>query len=297
MVVGGSAFGTSYTSLEMLLGAHYLIKRLVLVGLGVGVGLLREPGTPDARLLLRVAYAPERKPDKDSDGDGILDSKDKCPLEPEDKDGFEDADGCPDPDNDKDGILDKDDQCPNDPEDKDGFQDQDGCPDPDNDKDGILDKDDKCPNDPGGQGRHLEDADGCPDPDNDKDGVLDTDDKCPNEAGPRENRGCPDKDRDNDGVIDRLDNCPDEPGDPANQGCKKKQLAKIENGRIAILDSVYFESDKDVILKRSFPLLENVAQVISTHPELEKVLIEGHTDSHAAKLEQQRWILSQRRAQ
>ncbi len=29
------------------------------------------------------------------------------------------------------------DQCPNDPEDKDGFEDQDGCPDPDNDHDGI----------------------------------------------------------------------------------------------------------------------------------------------------------------
>jgi outer membrane protein OmpA-like peptidoglycan-associated protein len=31
--------------------------------------------------------------------------RDKCPDEPEDKDGFEDEDGCPDPDNDKDGIL------------------------------------------------------------------------------------------------------------------------------------------------------------------------------------------------
>ncbi|MGZ5970434.1 MAG: hypothetical protein ACXWP4_22345 [Polyangiales bacterium] len=32
----------------------------------------------------------------DTDGDGILDVDDKCPSEPEDKDGFEDADGCPD---------------------------------------------------------------------------------------------------------------------------------------------------------------------------------------------------------
>jgi len=31
----------------------------------------------------------------DSDGDGILDPEDACPLEPEDFDGFEDADGCP----------------------------------------------------------------------------------------------------------------------------------------------------------------------------------------------------------
>ncbi|HRI54541.1 MAG TPA: DUF4398 domain-containing protein, partial [Pseudomonadota bacterium] len=35
----------------------------------------------------------------DRDGDGLLDDVDKCPDDPEDKDGFEDEDGCPDPDN------------------------------------------------------------------------------------------------------------------------------------------------------------------------------------------------------
>jgi outer membrane protein OmpA-like peptidoglycan-associated protein len=98
----------------------------------------------------------------DRDGDGIPDDKDKCPDDPEDKDGFEDEDGCPDPDNDKDGILDVDDLCPNEPEDKDGFEDEDGCPDPDNDKDRILDKDDKCPNEPETY-NGFEDEDGCPD--------------------------------------------------------------------------------------------------------------------------------------
>jgi outer membrane protein OmpA-like peptidoglycan-associated protein len=93
---------------------------------------------------------------KDTDGDGICDDEDACPTEPEDKDGFQDSDGCPDPDNDQDGIPDVRDKCPNDPEDKDGFQDEDGCPDPDNDKDGILDVNDKCPNDPGPP------PDGCP---------------------------------------------------------------------------------------------------------------------------------------
>ena len=51
------------------------------------------------------------------------------PDEPEDKDEFEDEDGCPDPDNDKDGVLDEDDKCPNEPETKNGYQDDDGCPD------------------------------------------------------------------------------------------------------------------------------------------------------------------------
>src|SRR2546421_2685066 len=45
-------------------------------------------------------------PNPDPDGDGIVGVADKCPLVAEDKDGFEDDDGCPDPDNDKDGIPD-----------------------------------------------------------------------------------------------------------------------------------------------------------------------------------------------
>ena len=60
----------------------------------------------------------------DRDHDGILDSVDKCPDDPEDKDGFQDADGCPDPDNDQDGIPDTADKCPNDP----GPPDNNGCP-------------------------------------------------------------------------------------------------------------------------------------------------------------------------
>ena len=65
----------------------------------------------------------------DRDGDGITDANDRCPDEPEDRDGFQDADGCPDPDNDQDGIADVMDKCPNEPETKNGFQDDDGCPD------------------------------------------------------------------------------------------------------------------------------------------------------------------------
>jgi OOP family OmpA-OmpF porin len=98
----------------------------------------------------------------DRDGDGIPDDLDKCPNEPEDKDGFQDEDGCPDLDNDGDGIPDTLDKCPNEPEDKDGFQDEDGCPDPDNDGDGIPDIIDKCPNEPE-TFNNYQDADGCPD--------------------------------------------------------------------------------------------------------------------------------------
>ncbi|HZJ66318.1 MAG TPA: OmpA family protein [Kofleriaceae bacterium] len=69
------------------------------------------------------------KVDNDPDKDGILGDADKCPNDPEDKDGFQDEDGCPDPDNDGDGVPDAQDKCPNEPETKNGFQDEDGCPD------------------------------------------------------------------------------------------------------------------------------------------------------------------------
>jgi OmpA-OmpF porin, OOP family len=105
-----------------------------------------------------VEVASEPTP-RDTDGDGIVDSRDNCINEPEDKDGYLDDDGCPDNDNDADGIIDAKDKCPNDPEDLDGFQDADGCPDPDNDGDQIADIDDYCPNTPGVRGG---DRPGCP---------------------------------------------------------------------------------------------------------------------------------------
>jgi hypothetical protein len=66
----------------------------------------------------------------DYDGDGIAGDNDACPDDPEDFDGFQDADGCPEPDNDQDGVVDVDDACPMDPEDLDNVADSDGCPDP-----------------------------------------------------------------------------------------------------------------------------------------------------------------------
>jgi outer membrane protein OmpA-like peptidoglycan-associated protein len=65
----------------------------------------------------------------DKDNDGIATKDDLCPNDAEDKDGFEDEDGCPDTDNDKDRIADKNDKCPNEPETYNGADDDDGCPD------------------------------------------------------------------------------------------------------------------------------------------------------------------------
>ncbi|HWO25561.1 MAG TPA: OmpA family protein [Kofleriaceae bacterium] len=65
----------------------------------------------------------------DPDDDRVANADDLCPGEPEDKDGFEDDDGCPELDNDKDRIADRSDKCPNDPETYNGLDDDDGCPD------------------------------------------------------------------------------------------------------------------------------------------------------------------------
>ena len=57
------------------------------------------------RKTVEKAVEPPSGPNDDPDGDGISDDADKCPNEPEDKDGFQDDDGCPDPDNDGDGVA------------------------------------------------------------------------------------------------------------------------------------------------------------------------------------------------
>jgi outer membrane protein OmpA-like peptidoglycan-associated protein len=76
-----------------------------------------------------VVEPPPPPPPKDSDGDGLVDPDDKCADQAEDKDGFEDTDGCPDLDNDNDNIADAKDKCPNEAETANGITDDDGCPD------------------------------------------------------------------------------------------------------------------------------------------------------------------------
>ena len=86
------------------------------VTLGAGRGLSAGYGSPTFRAMLGYTFTWQAP--KDRDGDGIVDPDDACPDEPEDRDGFEDTDGCPEPDNDGDGILDVDDDCPFDSEDR-----------------------------------------------------------------------------------------------------------------------------------------------------------------------------------
>ena len=126
----------------------------ILIGVGKDFG--------KRSVATKIEEAPPPATDQDPDKDGVIGAADSCPQEPEDKDSFEDDNGCPDPDNDADGIADAGDTCPQEPEDKDNFEDDNGCPDPDNDQDGVPDGADKCGDQPETR-NGFEDEDGCPD--------------------------------------------------------------------------------------------------------------------------------------
>jgi outer membrane protein OmpA-like peptidoglycan-associated protein len=228
----------------------------------------------------------EAPAESDPDNDGIKGTADKCPSEPEDKDGFEDDDGCPEKDNDKDGIEDAKDKCPNEAEDKDGFQDDDGCPEKDNDQDGIEDSKDKCPNEAEDKDG-FEDTDGCPEKDNDKDGIEDSKDKCPNDPedkdGFEDDDGCPDPDNDHDGIPDTADKCPNEPetvnGIDDQDGCPEKEAnVFLSNEKVVITEQIFFDTERATIKPESNKLLDSVAELLKRLPDVKKVRIEGHTD-------------------
>jgi outer membrane protein OmpA-like peptidoglycan-associated protein len=108
-MVGGADF-----PFELLGGLDYAIKNWDLYA-GATFGVTDGIGDPRVRIVAGVRYrhnVPSNEGFRDSDGDGILDKDDRCPNEAEDKDGFEDADGCPELDNDGDGIPDEEDECP-----------------------------------------------------------------------------------------------------------------------------------------------------------------------------------------
>ena len=133
------------------------------------------------------------------------------------------------------------------------------------------------------------------DTDTDGDGIVDRLDACPDEPGPPENNGCPDPDRDGDGVPDRIDDCPDDPGPAENQGCPEAQVVVIESGGLEILDKIYFNVDSAKLQKRSYAVLDNVAQVLNEHPDIPIIRVEGHTDRTGPSEYNMR--LSQRRAE
>ncbi|KFE64236.1 OmpA family protein [Hyalangium minutum] len=180
--------------LELQAGLQTRVSKGIVATLGVGKGLTLGYGMPVFRVFSGFAYTVEQPPRlvaKDSDSDSLADGSDACPSEPEDKDGFQDEDGCPDPDNDSDGVADAGDLCPTEKETINGVEDTDGCPD------------------------------------------------------------------------------------------EGESQVQVTPQKLVIKEKVYFATNKDVVLERSFPLLQQVALVLKANPQLKKVRIEGHTDDRA----------------
>ncbi|RME13483.1 MAG: OmpA family protein [Bacteroidetes bacterium] len=212
----------------------------------------------------------------DKDGDKIIDKEDECPDEP----GLAEFKGCPDKDGDK--IMDKQDDCP----DEAGLAEFKGCP--DKDADGIPDKEDKCPEIAG-----PKEYNGCPD--KDKDGIIDINDNCPDEPGVAENKGCPWPDTDKDGIIDKDDACPTQPGIPELKGCPPapKLTAKEEKIIQKAFSNLEFETGKDIIRPKSFPALNELADLLKQHPDW-ILTLSGHTDNQGTP--ESNMILSEKRA-
>ncbi len=268
---------TKDNTADVLGGVQIFPTKDVVVAVGAGGDVFSSAHRHDLfRVFAGVSWAPSESAKGvaaggiDSDGDGIPDAQDLCPNEPEDKDGFDDEDGCPDPDNDQDGIPDKLDKCPNEPEDKDGFQDDDGCPDPDNDQDGVPDAQDKCPNDPEDRDG-FQDDDGCPDADNDGDGIPDVVDKCPNEPETRNG-------------VDDEDGCPDSGG-----------VAVAPAGKIDLPETVAFDASKATVNAKAAAVLDRVADKLKANAGVKRIRIEGHSDDPGGKAKNQ--TLSQQRAE
>ena len=263
----------SRSSLEVMFGPKWWIIPSLSLQAAIGAGLVQGYGTPDFRFVTGLQWAPRTD---DTDGDGIDDRTDLCPLSPEDKDGYSDQDGCPEPDNDNDGVLDSDDKCPNESEDLNGIADDDGCPDGDADGDGVPDAVDECPQQPEDRD-NWEDANGCPDPDNDNDGFLDGDDTCPNRPETVNNF------QDDDGCDDIA------PPVGGPQLPERDPLCDV-----AIPGRILFYKGRSEISQAGMRTIRAVAELMRNNPMVVRVIVEGHASEEGS--DEANLALSRRRA-
>jgi outer membrane protein OmpA-like peptidoglycan-associated protein len=240
-------FAAENTSFEWLASGRWSLGKTkqTWVMAGGGTQLSGGYGAPNVRLLGQIGWYT-----------GIAEVKVSSPKArykaqveqaPEDKD----TDG--------DGYPDEIDLCPLVAEDKKPPRPDDGCPGiSDRDNDGLADDEDRCPDDP-----------------EDKDGIQDED-------------GCPESDADGDGIADVDDACPDKPGvandNPKKNGCPDKKRKKIveSDGEIKLLEPIQFETAKSTIKEVSFPILDEVVELMKSRSAL-RVGVYGHTDSRGGR--------------
>lgn len=124
-----------------------------------------------------------------------------------------------------------------------------------------------------------------PPADSDGDGIADPDDACPNDAEdglpPDPKDGCPSDDPDGDGIKGDADKCPTEP-ETVNEfededGCPdKKPLVEVKGLEIKINDKINFDKGSAEIDASSNELIENIANVMKKHEDIDYIEIAGH---------------------
>jgi outer membrane protein OmpA-like peptidoglycan-associated protein len=251
-------------------------------------------------LGLGLSYMLGSKAIPDSDGDGILENRDRCPDTPS---GAQvDGTGCPS-DSDADGVPDGVDRCANTP--PGASVNANGCT-QDSDGDNIADGLDRCPDTESGV---LVDPSGCP-KDSDGDSIPDGLDRCSEtpSGATVDALGCP-GDEDGDGVLDGLDRCPRTPtgatinatGCPTGQGAATPEpqaapppartprapVARPQPSRPApaaartgimpgVIPGVGFSPGTARLRPESFVALDSISQILQADTSL-RVEIGAHT--------------------
>ena len=261
-------------------------KSIKAISGGTGVNRIRAYYYVDG-----VSIAHSQQTQKDSDGDGIADSKDECPNQKGTINGCPDSDG--------DGIVDLKDPCPKLP------GEDNGCPKAndgiDTDNDGISDIAEKGlgtdPNNSDTDGDGINDGEEITGKDALSTSIVATKRSNPKDAcdplfkgsdcdedgdglttAQESAKGTDPKNPDSDGdsVRDDKDECPQIAGYAKNNGCalSKDELTAIKKAS----EHIYFNSGSSVIKKESYSDLNELASILIKHPEV-KATVEGHTDS------------------
>lgn len=296
-------YGNNDVNVNFEFGLQYLITDQITLDINVGAAINFNDWLDDVEtgknndifytFMFGISYY--LTADKDTDNDGVVDTKDSCPGTPGNVkvDEF----GCA-IDSDHDNVPDFIDACPNTPSqvkvDNDGCpidSDEDGVPDYldscpgtnkglevniygcpiDLDRDGIPDYRDSCPYTPYGA---VVDSSGCP-VDTDNDSIPDYLDSCPNTPDSLEvnSFGCP-VDSDEDGVPDYLDKCPNTPPNTkvTIDGCIDDFYEYIFNAE------TLFRTSEAILTPKAYKELDMVVEKIKLIPDA-NWRIEGHTDN------------------
>ena len=98
-----------------------------------------------------------------------------------------------------------------------------------------------------------------------------------------DNFGCPaDLDVDKDGIPNAVDACPKVPGkanaDPKKNGCPVT-FSMDAGGIIRLNQQVHFATGSATILPDSFPMLQEIANLLVVNKNIKKISVDGHTDN------------------